>query len=81
MLKDGEEVLLRISAGSNTPQEPKNFLGLCKFHPNVLETMKDFFIVTLSMFIKDVEMSGQVVELDLSEALREGGKREGGREV
>ena len=80
MLHDGEEVALRVCVHRQVAQHAEDLLGLRKLHPDVLEPVEQFLKVGLSVLVKDVQVSGEVMQLNLTEALQEGegrGEEEG----
>ena len=81
MLQDGEEVALGEGVHRQVAQHAEDLLRLCELHTDVLEAVDQLLQVRLSVLVKYVQVSGQVVELDLTEALREGeGRRREGEE-
>ena len=74
MLEDGEEEDFGRRVLCHVAQHPIDFVGFSELHTNVLETMEHFLIVVLTMVLKDVQVSGEVVQLNLTQVLGGGGR-------
>ena len=74
MLEDGEEVSLGWRPLSGVAQHAVDLVRLGELHPHVLEAMDHFLVVVDEMVLKDVQVSGEVMELNFSQVLE--GRRE-----
>lgn len=77
VLEDREEVVLRLRPGRHAPQHLEHLLGVGELESDVLEPVDHLLVVVLSVILKDVEVGGEIVELNLTKILnRERGERE-----
>lgn len=49
-------------------------MRLGEFDANVLESMKHLLIVILAMVLENIQVSGEVMELDLTQVLQNGNR-------